>query len=360
MSGLFIIAAASSFRYKGVPIDLASVGAELGVRYVLEGAIQEGGGRLRITVQLVEAATGRTIWSDRIEGADDDLFALQDQLTKKVAGAIEPTLLLAEAGRQDDKATDNLQAYDLYLRARPMVIRPLSVEIFREGVALLDRAVVLDPEFALAKAWKCRAYMFARGARWISHDAIEALAPMARDLMAHHMDEPVVLAFASFLDAFLSDDKEAGLQASRAAVRQSPNSVLVLSSAGWVESYALNFEASIDLFSRAVRLDPIGYFGAYSRMGWGMSEIHLGHHEAGIDILKLSLSEAPRNGSTVLGLLYAYWCSGEIAAAKALATEVMEIVPEFSATVAVARLGWNSPEIRERVRDAFAGAGLPD
>lgn len=103
ISGFFTIAATSSFAYKGRAVQLADVGRELGVRYVPEGSIQQSGQLLRISVQLIEAATGHVIWSDRFNGALDEIFELQDRLTESVAAAIEPTLRSAEALRSREK-----------------------------------------------------------------------------------------------------------------------------------------------------------------------------------------------------------------------------------------------------------------
>jgi adenylate cyclase len=113
----FVIARNSSFTYKGKAVDIKQVGRELGVRYVLEGSIRKAANRVRITGQLVEVATGHYIWADRFEGALDDIFDLQDRITESVVGAITPSLRRAEIARAYAKPTENLTAYDLYLRA---------------------------------------------------------------------------------------------------------------------------------------------------------------------------------------------------------------------------------------------------
>jgi adenylate cyclase len=109
----FVIARNSSFTYKGQAVDVKRVGRELGVRYVLEGSVRKGGGRVRITAQLIEA---ETLWADRLV---EDVFELQDQVAISVAGVIEPTLQAAEAHRSAKRTTSDLTAYDLYLRALP-------------------------------------------------------------------------------------------------------------------------------------------------------------------------------------------------------------------------------------------------
>jgi TolB-like protein len=114
--GLFVIARNSSFTYEGIPVDVRRVGRELGVRYVLEGSVRKAGNRLRITGQLIEAATGAHVWADRFDGALEDVFELQDRITQGVIAAIVPTLEQAEVERARRKPTGSLDAYDCYLR----------------------------------------------------------------------------------------------------------------------------------------------------------------------------------------------------------------------------------------------------
>ena len=147
----FVIARNSSFTYKGRSVDIRQVGRELGVRYVLEGSIRKAGNRVRITGQLIEAASGRHVWADRFDGELADIFDLQDRITESVVGAIEPSLSRAEIERASAKPTDDLDAYDLYLRAMAnhfALTRPASDEALR----LLDRALELDRNYSAAKA----------------------------------------------------------------------------------------------------------------------------------------------------------------------------------------------------------------
>src|SRR6185437_2540000 len=108
---LFVIARNSAFTYKGKPVDVKQVAQELGVRYVLEGSVRKAGSRVRITGQLIDAATAAHIWADRFDGALDDIFDLQDEVASRVVGVIEPRLRLSETDRALRKPTENLDAY---------------------------------------------------------------------------------------------------------------------------------------------------------------------------------------------------------------------------------------------------------
>ena len=139
----------SGFTYKGKAVDVRQVARELGVRYVLEGSVRKAGNRVRITGQLIDAATGAHLWADRFDGSLDDIFELQDQVASRVVGVIEPRLRLTETDRASRKPTENLDAYDLYLRALAQTYKRTE-ESVAESIRLARRALELDPAFAPA------------------------------------------------------------------------------------------------------------------------------------------------------------------------------------------------------------------
>ena len=145
---LFVIARNSSFTYKGRAVDVRQVAKELGVRFVLEGSVRKAGNRVRITGQLIDAATGAHLWADRFDGGLEDVFELQDKITGSVVGAIEPTLRKAEIERARRRPVENLDAYDLHLRALPHVYAFRPDENLA-GLELLPKAIDLDPPMPL-------------------------------------------------------------------------------------------------------------------------------------------------------------------------------------------------------------------
>jgi TolB-like protein len=149
---LFVIARNSSFTYKGKAVDIKQVGRELGVRYVLEGSVRKAGGRMRITGQLIEAVTGAHLWADKIDGALEDVFDLQDEVTTRVVGAIEPSITRAEITRAQVKSTFSLDAYDLYLRALAAHYSQTRADIDK-ALLLLEEALRLDASYAWVKAF---------------------------------------------------------------------------------------------------------------------------------------------------------------------------------------------------------------
>ena len=150
---LFVIARNSSFTYKGRAVDVTRVGRELGVRYVLEGSVRKAGKQVRVSGQLIDASTGAHLWADRMDGALDDIFALQDRITTSVVGAILPMLEKAEIKRAQQKSTGSLDAYDLYLRGMASV-HQWNKEGIGEALRLFYQAIKLDPEYGSATAWR--------------------------------------------------------------------------------------------------------------------------------------------------------------------------------------------------------------
>ena len=162
---LFVIARTSSFTYKGKAVDIKQVGRELGVRYVLEGSVRKAGNRVRITGQLIDAATGAHLWADRFDSLLEDIFDLQDRVTSSVIGAISPQLERAEIERAQRKPTESLQAYDYYLRALASFYR-FTREANIEALKLTKIASGIDPEFAAAYALGARCYAQRKAFGW--------------------------------------------------------------------------------------------------------------------------------------------------------------------------------------------------
>jgi adenylate cyclase len=146
---LFVISRNSSFTFKGKAADIKEVGRRLGVRYVLQGAVRKASGKVRVTGQLIEAATGAHIWADKFERDMTDIFALQDDVTVAVISAIQPKLFQAEIALASRRRPENVTAYDFLLRAIQQAI-PLTREGLAEALRLVQRALELDPGFAMA------------------------------------------------------------------------------------------------------------------------------------------------------------------------------------------------------------------
>ena len=218
VKSLTVIARNSSFTYKGRAVDVRQVGRELGARYVLEGSVRKAGNRLRITVQVVEAETGAHLWADRFDGALEDVFELQDQITDKVVGVVEPSVQRSEIERSRRKRPESLDAYDLCLRAMPHM-EHIGPEGARIAAAFLEDALKLDPDYALAHAilaWS-RQILFLQG----GFDPANKTAALAhaRSAIGARVDDATALAIGGFVMSQLGGDHATALSAIGAPCR---------------------------------------------------------------------------------------------------------------------------------------------
>jgi len=224
---LFVIARNTTFTYKGKSVDVKQIGRELGVRYVLEGSVRKAGVRVRISGQLIDATTGAHVWAERYDRKFEDIFALQDDLTLSVVGAIEPTLRLAEVERVKRKRSDSLDAYDLVLQAQPNVYTRMPSPSM-QALPLLERALKLDPSYALAHAYaaECHHIIFLRGG--LSEEHRKASIRHAEAAITYGQDDALALSFAGFVIGMDKHDRSAAFTAFEAAFAVSPSSAITI------------------------------------------------------------------------------------------------------------------------------------
>ena len=265
---LFVIARNSSFIYKGQAVNVGRVGRELGVRYVLEGSVRKAGERVRVSGQLIETETSVHLWAERYDRRLDDVFALQDEITLNVVGAIEPSLREAEIERVKRKRPENLDAYDLVLRALPHVVPPIPAEAAK-AMPLLERALTLEPDYAGAHgylAW-CHQILFLRGGfNKENHDA----AIHARAALSYGRDDATALALGGYVISITEHDRATAFEALEQALAISPSSSFALFCGSTALAYAGEAERGIDWAERALRISP------FDRMN------HLSYHALAI------------------------------------------------------------------------------
>jgi TolB-like protein/Tfp pilus assembly protein PilF len=254
---LFIIARNSSFTYKGRVVDVKQIGRELGVRYVLEGSVRKAGNRVRITGQLVDCSTGAHLWADRFDGALEDIFDLQDQVTARVVGAIAPKLDEAEIERIRSKPTESLDAYDCFLRGMAG-LHKFSREGNDEALGHFYRAIELDPNYAAAHGLAARTYVQRNAAGWVTDHphALAEASRLARRAVELGHDDAVALATAGFALADLIGDIEDGDAFIERALELNPNLAWAWLYSGWVKATIGDANRAIECIARAKRLSP--------------------------------------------------------------------------------------------------------
>jgi TolB-like protein len=254
---LFVIARNSSFIYKGRAVDVKQVGQELGVRYVLEGSVRKSSSRVRITGQLIDAATGTHLWADRFDGTLEDIFELQDQVTASVVGAIAPRLEQAEIERSSRKPTESLDAYDYYLRGMAFD-HQWKQEATEKALSLFYRAIDLDPGFASAYGMAARCYSRRKASGW-ENDREHAIAEVKR--LAQFVSElgktdALALSTAGIAVAFVAGELEEGTAMIDQALSLNPNLAWAWLYSGWVKVWIGDPDMALQCVSRALRLSP--------------------------------------------------------------------------------------------------------
>ena len=151
ISGLFVIARNSTFQYKGKAVDVKKVSEELGIRYVLEGSVRRVKDKVRINAQLIDATTGGHLWAERYDGQIDDIFSLQDKITQKIVAALAVKLTIGEKQAFASKETDNIEAYDAFLKGWEHLHR-ITPDDFEKALSYLRIAIELDPSYSRAHA----------------------------------------------------------------------------------------------------------------------------------------------------------------------------------------------------------------
>jgi adenylate cyclase len=289
----FVIARNSAFTYKGRSSNVRDIGRELGVAYVIEGSVQKGGNRLRITVQLVETESGAHVWSQRYDGTMDDIFDLQDRITEQLAGAIQPSIRIAEVERSRRKRPQDLGAYDYTMQAMPHVWA-LETEAAAKALDLLDKALAIDPDYPLALSlagWchaQCSVY------NWVDDIAAaqakaRALAERAAELSG---DDPIILAVLGAVHTFVRNFGTARVLLER-AVTLDPNAAWAWHRLGYLENYSDRPKEAIGHFERALRLSPLDPVNFNNYVGLASAYQLLEEYDKAVALFQRGLVERP-------------------------------------------------------------------
>jgi adenylate cyclase len=355
----FVIARNSSFTYKGKSVDVRQVGHELGVRYVLEGSVRKAGNRVRITGQLIEAATGHHVWADKFDGSLEEIFDLQDSITESIVGALEPSLRRAEIERARAKPTDSLDAYDLYLQALALNLahtEPSSDEALR----LLNRALDLDSNYSSAKALGAVIYNNRVAQNWGDRTEIETGIRWAQEAVADHRDDPATLSRAALALAFMARDFGAALAATDKALMLNPNSANAYGNSGFIRMWVGDWRTSIDHFQRAIRLSPLDPGLGFDAMGLCFALVGAGRPEEAVPWGYRALQEMPRYLPVLRALILALVELDRFEEARALGQKLLALDPKQTVSVTAQQAAFQDPQFRERLFRALRMAGVPE
>ncbi len=355
ISSLFVIARNSAFTYKSQAVKVQDVSRELGVRYVIEGSVRKMDGQVRITAQLVEATTGQHLWSERYDRPLQDLFALQDEIRQQIVTALKVKLMQEEQERFRRFPTDNLEAYDYFLRGREYTYR-FTKEAHARARQTLEKAIELDPKYAAAYASLGIIYQWEWAVQW-SQDprSLERALELAQKAVT--LDDSLPLAHAVLGDVYLwKKQHEQAIVEAKQAITLNPNCALCYAELGQILNFAGRPEEAIGLIEKGMRLDPqtTALYAAILGRAYRLT----GRYEEAIATLKKTLSFDFNRPGPHAELAVSYSELGREEEARAEAAEILRVSPNFSVEVVRQRLPYKDPAVLERVLDGLRKAGL--
>ena len=355
---LFVIARNSTFTYKGRAADVKQVGRDLGVRYVLEGSVRKSVDRVRVIAQLIETSTGAHLWADRFEGTLKDIFDLQDDITLRVVGAIAPKLEHAEIVRAMRKPTENLGAYDYYLRGMSSFHKGGKEDI-SEALRLFLKAVEIDDNFSSAYGMAAWCYVRRKVNGWAeerSSESSNALQIAGRAVECGG-DDAVALACGGIAIGIFGDLERATTFIDRAQVLN-PNLAIAWHLSGWVRGFTGQYALAVEHLERAMRLSPVDPQRPGTQAAVAAAHFAAGHFDIASSVARSALSEQPSNFLAAVVAAAANAMAGNLDVARSAMTQALELDPNFRKISD--RLPYKQPELLAQWEDALRKAGLPD
>jgi len=358
---LLVISRHSTLGYADRQTDPRQISSELGVRYILDGTVQRQANRLRITAELIDAGQNRTIWADRFDGTNDDIFKFQGDIAVSIVRTIEPRLVEAETRRARSKPTESLDAYDCVLRALSLLYSFDKSE-FREAGELLDRAAEIDPGYAQAHAYKAWWYILSAGEGLSPDFAADARAADAAVQRALSLDPADSLAHAlgGHVRSFLLKQPELAVEMFERALQLNPNSSFAWGLSASTYCFLGRPEDALERLRNAFRLSPLDRINFFFLTAAGLAEFVAGRYEEAViwfgKARRANMRFVPmhRTRAACLALL------GRDDEAKAAAADLLAVHPRFRVSAFIASYPLRRPDDLERLATGLRLAGLPE
>ena len=357
---LSVIARNSSFQYKGQAPNVQNVGRELGAHYVIEGSVRKAGNRVRVTAQLIETATGSHVWAERYDRDLEDIFAVQDEITRCIIAAAAPGVVSAEMQRAKRKDVATLDAWDRIMRAHWHLAR-FTMEDNAEARRLLTEAAQIEPDSALALGDLAMIHTFDAIWNWgISRDqSFAAAAEAARRAVAIDENNAWGHIALGVVEAFSGRHDEAVARLER-AVEISPNDPSAHGQLGFALALSGESDAAIGRLEEAVRLSPRDPFLAFWLMSRAVAAFAAGRYDETLDWSRRTIEENPRFPGAYRLLTAAYGQMGKDDEAKASLAELLRQMPGLTVAATRQQVPWKRPDDAERYLDGLRNAGLPE
>jgi TolB-like protein/Flp pilus assembly protein TadD len=360
LPGLFVIARNSTFTYKGRAVDVKQVGRELGVRYVLEGSVRKAADRVRITTQLVEAATRAHLWAERFEGTIDAVFDLQDQVAASVAGAIAPKLEQAEIQRAKRKSTESLDAYDCYLRGMAH-LHQRNRQATGDALQLFYKATELDSEYAAAYGMAAWCYAWRAYNGWMTDRVKERSkgASLAQQAVERGKDDAIALSRGGYgLCVHAGEFDRARFFVDR-ALQLSPNLASAWMLSGLVRGFTGDPDIAIVHLANAMRLSPLDPGLYHMQAGTGFAHFLAGRLNEACTWAGRALREEPNWVTAAAVTAAAHALAGRSEEARWAMKRLRAVNPALRVSSFTPRFA-RRPEHLTLWQEGLRKAGLPE
>jgi len=296
---------------------------------VLEGSVRKAARRVRITAQLIDAPSGAHLWADRFDGSLEDVFELQDKVALSIAGVIEPTLQAAEMRYAVDRPTNDLTAYDLYLRARS-VASTYEREQFGQALDLLGQAITREPRYGAALALAATYRVDLENYDWVNDQEEEenrrTAVDLAREALSVAADDPGVLGRAAMVLGRFGEDIATALAMIDRALVLNPSFAYAWYWSGWLRLFAGQADVAIQHFETSMRLNPRGQRG-YHLGGIGFAHFLDHRFEDALAALRVSLEEVPAFTPAYRTLAACYAHMGRLDEARSILKRLVALTP---------------------------------
>ncbi len=357
ISGLLVVARHSTLVYKEQAVNIKQVGLEQGVRYVLEGSVRKSGNRVRITAQLIDTTTGHHLWAERYDRELDDIFAVQDEITRRIAVELQVQLKEGEQARIWAGGTNNVEAWEYLVRGIDLFNRHIKEDTL-EGRRLFEKALALDPGYATA--WIFLGWAHWEDAHWGWADSREISLEQAfeavRTALDLEEDNPDAFALLGSIH-MLRGEHDQALAMTEKAVGLAPNHADNTALLAMVLSDSGRPQEAIPRIKRAMRLSPI--FPPWYLVILGKGYRLMEQYDSAISAYEEAVKREPESILARIWLAYVLIEAAFLEKAKSVAEDILSIEPTFSVADWMRESNY-TPAERERLLKSFRKAGLPD
>jgi len=358
---LFVIARNSSFTYKGKAVDVKQASRELGVRYLLEGSVRKAANRVRINAQLIDAANSAHLWSHRYDGSLEDIFDLQDQVTTSVISSIGPKLEQAEIERAKRKPTENLDAYDYFLRGMGKD-HWQTLESVDEALRLFHKAIELDSHFASAYGMAAFCYVWRKAGGWVTDRAqeIAEASRLARRAVELGKDDAIALSRAGYALAYVVEDFDAGALFIDRALMLNPNLASARFASAALRLWIGEPEIAIEHLARFMRISPLDPRLPWIRSASAFAHVFAGRYDEAVQFGEQALSEQPNSHQVLRSAALSYALAGRLEQARKTMGRLRQIDPTLRLSNLKDQIPLQRAEDLAKYVEGMRLAGLPE